>query len=397
MATNLASIVRAKLSDPAGDFHRVLVQALPDSFPTGRFIGAMASLAGTPNLAECDPSSVLRAAVEIAGSGLDPAPMSKHIHPIARSVKYQDANGRDQWRKELDWMLDWRGARFLIQAATGCRIDCRTVHIDDLHECHFDRETFVVDLHVPAGGDPYATRTFEVDVEARTIRGLRGGYVWAELPDGGRLYLPIPASEILSRMSASRSYKRNAGGWVDNWTDPDGPWRRHTEAMIRKSMIHLAHDRGWPDLASDHSARERLATSAPAADRFWRGRVAVAPFEAAEGGEGQPLDRAIAAARVLHGRAEAVPFDPATGEILEDSTIQEAAPAGTSEDQLPEKGRHDPAPKANAQEARQGRQSPGRPKSSDAAGKTGQGTPRGRGGRFRAEDKPGAGEEGLPQ
>lgn len=165
--------------------------------------------AASPDLMQCDPTSIARAIALSALTGLQPGGPLPDVYLLP-----QRANGR----LTCDWRISWRGYATLC-ARAGYRLRAVEVHEGDTFEY---AEGLFPDLkHLPAGG----RNTWDT-LQAVYVVAHRVGHQH-EVP----AFMVVPRSTIEARRNASPS--RNSG-----------PWQSWPLEMARKAAIRYAIQRG---------------------------------------------------------------------------------------------------------------------------------------------------------
>lgn len=183
-----------------------LEKALPDGGMMAEQFGRilLTTLRGSPQLARCAPSSILRSAFESASLGLPIDGVLGHAYIVPYKV-------RGNWQAQLQ--VGYRGLLELAyRSGKIARITAGVICEHDLFEYEDGSEAFLRHQKMLTGD-----------------RGVRiGAYALAETILKGTIFVVLREDDIYEHRASSASYK---------FKPSDSPWTTHPEAMWRKTAI----------------------------------------------------------------------------------------------------------------------------------------------------------------
>lgn len=267
---------------------------LPDTLKgqAPRFVKrAMLTFAEKADLHECTPMSFVMCVLEAAELGL--CIDGKLGHAVAYNNKYKE-NGRDVWRKEAQFMPDYK-AIIAVAKRSGQIVDCYgdVVYATDTFE------------HSRNGGQSVLRHTYDV---AQPRVKIVAAYAIIKLPHGDWRYELMNLSE-LDRIQ-SRSKAKGFGPWK---TDTD---QMRIKTVIRRGLKLYCDDPGVTRIL-DYADREYesgesvpvKSVSRSALNDVLPSRPAPQPeqvdqSEPEEPTKEQPIDRLVAIEDKLHAAAD---------------------------------------------------------------------------------------------
>jgi recombination protein RecT len=152
-----------------------------------------------PDLADCTPASIVAAALEAAGMGLEFGP-KKHSYLIARNNKVK-IDGREQYEKQCTCMPGYTGLTHLARLSG--KVDDIEAHVVRQGD-HFD---FELGLNPTLSHKPNGNGTGEVT----------HAYAICWFSNGKHKFVVLPRVEIES--IRKRSITANNGPWVSDYAE----------------------------------------------------------------------------------------------------------------------------------------------------------------------------------
>lgn len=230
---------------------------------------AMRAIArAAPGVYECDRASVVACVALCALTGLEPGGPFPGCYIIPREVKYKNAEGKWQKRKELHWQVSFRGMLTLAHRA-GFALRSAAV---------YDGDDFDLDLALARPSHRPAERE-----QAPAWEEMRGVYVVAfRVSDNALLgWEWMPRYAIEARRDRSDAYRRASRPDAEEW-ERRTPWIDWPEEMSRKTALRFAVSRGLvplDDVATQHAleadgkgdAIETTATPIPSVESVFAG------------------------------------------------------------------------------------------------------------------------------
>ena len=192
------------------EFGRVLPRHLSED----RFLQiSFLAIKNNPALTECTAESVVNALMEAAQHGLEPDSFGTcYILPYNKKVK---VNGRDQWIKEAQFQLGYKGMIELVRrSGQVTNIVANEVYEADQFDFEYglnERLRHVPSMH-PDRGEIIAF------------------YAYARFKDGGHSFIVTSRAEMETIRSKFVKKNRQTGEIYGTWAD-------HFESMAKKTVI----------------------------------------------------------------------------------------------------------------------------------------------------------------
>ena len=189
-------------------------RVLPRHLSADRFLQvAFMTIKNNPVLTECTAESVVGALMEAAQHGLEPDTMGTcYILPYNKKVK---VNGRDQWIKEAQFQLGYKGMIELVRrSGQVTNIVANEVYQADQFEFEYGLNERL--RHVPS-----------MQAERGEIAAF---YAYARFKDGGHSFVVISRAEMEQIRSKHVKKNRQTGEIYGTWVD-------HFESMAKKTAI----------------------------------------------------------------------------------------------------------------------------------------------------------------
>lgn len=189
-------------------------RVLPRHLTADRFLQvAFMTIKNNPVLTECTTDSVVGSLMEAAQHGLEPDTMGTcYILPYNKKVKI---NGRDQWIKEAQFQLGYKGMIELVRrSGQVTNIVANEVYTSDQFEFEYGLNERL--RHVPS---------------MQADRGeIIAFYAYARFRDGGHSFVVISRAEMEQIRSKFVKKNRQTGEIYGTWVD-------HFESMAKKTAI----------------------------------------------------------------------------------------------------------------------------------------------------------------
>lgn len=186
-------------------------RALPKHMSAERFTRVvLTAVRTTPKLLECTPESVLGGMMVGAQLGLELNTPAQEAWILPFTNKVKDANGKESWRNEAQFILGYRGIIKLgYQSGQVASIVARSVYRGDFFEYSYGLNPSLVHRPDPEGkGEPYLW------------------YAVVNFTNGGYNFVVANKAEIEKHRARSKA--------------KDGPaWRNDFDPMARKTMIRI--------------------------------------------------------------------------------------------------------------------------------------------------------------
>lgn len=186
-------------------------RALPKHVSVERFTRiVLTAVKSTPKLLECTPESVLGGMMVAAQLGVELNTPAQEAWILPFSNKFRDANGKESWRMEAQFILGYRGIIKLgYQSGQIASIVARSVYKGDKFEFSYGLEDKLT--HEPNfedQGEPYAW------------------YAVAKFRNGGYNFVVVGKAEVERHRAKSKA--KDGKAWKDDF-----------DAMARKTAIRI--------------------------------------------------------------------------------------------------------------------------------------------------------------
>jgi recombination protein RecT len=188
-----------------------IASRLPKHLTADRMLKvALTSINKTPKLLQCTRESLMMSIMQAAELGLEPGGALGEGYLIPYNNKVKDANGKDHWEMQCQFIPGYRGLISLARRSGQIlSIEAHVVHAKDQFSCGLGLDPFL--KHTPAWEE----------TDPGTLRFV---YAVAKLKDGGTQF------DVMSRAQVdairARSKASNSGPWVTDY-----------EEMARKTVI----------------------------------------------------------------------------------------------------------------------------------------------------------------
>lgn len=186
-------------------------RALPRHISVERFTRiVLTAVKSTPKLLECTPESVLGGMMVAAQLGVELNTPAQEAFLLPFSNKIKDANGKESWRTEAQFILGYKGIiKLAYQSGQVASIVARSVYKGDEFDYAYGLEDKLFHRPNPdAQGEPYLW------------------YAVVKFTNGGSNYVVINKAEVEKHRARSKA--------------KDGPaWKNDFDAMARKTAIRI--------------------------------------------------------------------------------------------------------------------------------------------------------------
>lgn len=207
-------------------------QAMPKHFSAERML-RLISLAAfkSPNLAKCNPWSVIGAGLTLGSLGLEPNTPLGHAYLVPfRNNRASKQTGQDVY--DLQVLIGYQGKMELWHRSGLVRsIEANVVYEGDEFEFEYGSNAH---LKFRPQGDSQGRKPLYA-------------YAYAKLKDGGEMFEVWPYARVLQVRNKSQAYRQaleakseygeNARGWKE------APWVAFEEEMACKTMLHRLNKR----------------------------------------------------------------------------------------------------------------------------------------------------------
>ena len=192
------------------EFGRVLPRHLAED----RFLQiAFSTIKNNPALTECTPDSVVNALMDAARHGLEPDTFGTcYILPYNKKIKI---DGRDQWIKEAQFQLGYKGMIELVRRSG----QVTNIVANEVYEA--DQFEFEYGLH---------ERLRHVPSMQQDRGEIIAFYAYARFKDGGHSFVVTSRAEMEQIRSKHVKKNRQTGEIYGTWAD-------HFESMAKKTVI----------------------------------------------------------------------------------------------------------------------------------------------------------------